>query len=308
MTFLARRLAGAAAVLFLSVLVASAADEGAAPAAPCAKETRITGREYWLYETSIGVDPGTESGDERVGRVLGTPPFDFCFRAPLAEIKDAAEHTKGAVEAVGRLTQHLPVSTQKEWATDPVTREVRAKIEAVTGQKFKTPADFGKWYADRDYVRWSEEKGILELDLQAKKTRQRVTELDVSELSPESYWTLEGSGHLSTSSREAGYVRGQYWDGFQERRFKILATALEDRGAREAGYRKAARSLAHHLERRPRADAAWVSVILKRYQELTGKRFPSPQACIDWCNANCGRLHLTAAGDRLTLAAAGTEQ
>jgi len=297
------RVLGSLSCWLACAVVAVAAEGGAPPAAPCAKETHISGHEYWLYEMTVGVEPGVESGDEVVSRALGAAPFDFCFRAPLAEVKDPAERTRGYVEAIGRLTLNLS-DKLKEWDNDPRTLEVRAKIEAATGQKFKTPAEFGKWYEDKEFMRWSDERGLLVLDLQAKKGRHRITELDVNELSPESYWTLEGAGHLTESSREAGYVRGKYWDGFEDQRFKIPIPALDDRQAREAGYRKAARSMAHQLEKHPTADNAWVSVILKHYQDLTGEHFATAAEVIAWCDANCGRLHLNAEGDRLTLVAA----
>ncbi len=95
------------------------------PAAPCGKEKKLTGHEYWFYELTVGVEHSSQSETEIVGRSLGAPPFDFCFRVPVAEVQDATERTKGYVEGIGRLSTSLGVD-KKIWDTDPRTVEVRA--------------------------------------------------------------------------------------------------------------------------------------------------------------------------------------
>jgi hypothetical protein len=289
-----------ARVLVVAVLPVAAASHVHAAAAPCAQEKKLTGHEYWFYELTVGVEHGSQGESEIVGRSLGAPPFDFCFRVPLAEVQDPAERTKGYVEGIGRLSTSL-IADKNTWDIEPRSAEVRAKIESVAGLKFKTPSDFGKWYDDRDFLHWSESRSLLTLDLQAKKEQRRITELDVVEISPESYWTLEGSGHLSDSNREGEFMRGRYWDGFTERRFKIAAASLQDRSAREAGYKKAARVLANQLDRHRTTDSKWLSTTLGRYENLTGQHFAKAEDWVKWCRVNCDQLKLTPDGQHLTL-------
>jgi hypothetical protein len=283
-----------------ALLAADALPHKYAAPGPCSNEKKLTGHEYWFYELTVGVEHSSQSETEISGRSLGAPPFDFCFHVPVAEVADGVERTKGYVEGVGRLSVALSADKQV-WATDERTTEVRAKIENVSGLKFKTPADFGKWYDDRDFLHWSESRSVLALDLQAKKDQRRITELDVVEITPESYWTLEGSGHLSDSSREGDVMRGRYWDGFTERRFKIPAAALADRSARENGYKKAAKALASQLDHRRAPDTKWLNATLGRYENLTGQHFARPEDWVQWCKVNCDQLKLAADGQRLTL-------
>jgi hypothetical protein len=285
----------------IAVLLAAAGATCAhAEGAPCTKEKKLTGHEYWFYELTVGVEHSAQTETEIAGRSLGAPPFDFCFRVPVAEVQDASERTKGYVEGIGRLSTSL-ASDKQAWNTDERSVEVRAKIENVTGQKFKTPSEFGRWYDDRDFLQWSDARSMLLLDLQAKKEQRRITELDVVEITPENYWTLEGAGHLSDSTREGEWQRGRYWDGFTERRFKISAAALQDRTARESGYKKAAKVLANQLDRRRSPDPKWLSQTLERYQQLTGQRFTKASDWVEWCKVNCDQLKLAADGQRLTL-------
>jgi hypothetical protein len=288
-------------VFAIAVLLAEApVPHKYAPPAPCSNEKKLTGHEYWFYELTVGVEHSSQTETEILGRSLGAPPFDFCFRVPVAEVWEPTERTKGYVEGIGRLSVGLSAEKQA-WATDERTTEVRAKIENVSGLKFKTPADFGKWYDDRDFLHWSDAHSALAVDLQAKKEQRRITEIDVVEISPESYWTLEGSGHLSESAREGDLMRGRYWDGFNERRFKIPVSALADRGARENGYKKAAKVLANQLDRRRAPDAKWLNATLGRYENLTGQHFGRPEDWVQWCKVNCDQLKLAADGQRLTL-------
>jgi hypothetical protein len=298
MTSLSRVAAIALALSFLPVV--GAVSRADADATPCSKEKKLTGHEYWFYELTVGVEHASQTETEISGRSLGAPPFDFCFRVPVSEVQDASERTKGYVEAIGRLSTSL-AADKKEWSSDERTVEVRAKIENVSGQKFKNPAEFGKWYDDRDFLHWSEARSILAVDPVAKKEQRRITELDVVEISPESYWTLEGSGHLSESSREGDFLRGRYWDGFTERRFKISAAALQDRAARESGYKKAAKVLANQLDRRRSPDPKWLNATLGRYASLTGQRFTKAADWVEWCKVNCDQLKLATDGQRLTL-------
>jgi hypothetical protein len=286
------------AFLVLGILLTGAPS---APAAPSGcKEMRLSGREYWFYELAFGMEGVTNTPAAVTGRLLGPPPFDFCFEAPRAEVEDGLNRTNGYIEAIGRLARDL-TSDAKAWDTDAHSLEVRAKIEAVTGRKFKTPDEFGKWYADRDFLHWSPTRGALLLDEQAKRERRRITELDVGELNSASYWSLEASGYISESSRDGEFLRGVYWDGFEDRRFRIPASTLTDRVAREAGYRKAARILMSQLERARAPEPGWLDKKLKQCGSLTGRSFKTSEEWIQWCTANCDRLRLSPDGTSLVL-------
>jgi hypothetical protein len=278
-----------AAITHLSAAAAFAAAPG------CTKDMRLSGREYWFYELAFGMEGVSQTPEVVTGKSLGPPPFDFCFEARRSEVEDGLNRTNGYIEAIGRLARDL-TEEPKAWDTDSRSLEVRSKIEAVAGRKFKTPDDFGKWYGDRDFLHWSPTRGALLLDEQAKRERRRITELDVGELTSASYWSLEASGYISESSRDGEFLRGVYWDGFEDRRFRIPASTLTDRVAREAGYRKAARILTSQLERAKAPDPGWLEKKLKQCSSLTGRSFKTSEEWVQWCEVNCDRLRLSPDG------------
>ena len=83
--------------------------------------------------------------------------------------------------------------------------------------------------------------------------------------------------------------------------YRVLSTGLQDRAAKERGYRRALDNLFVDGLLLPGLQGNNLDTLIDQISGLTGERHDDRESWVAWWNLNRERLVLSAAGDRLVV-------
>ena len=285
--------AGLACAVWLTALPASAQDEDVVYP-PCREVRSVDAMEYWFWDAYFGHVDVHDFTHERWGR-LGVEPT-ICFRIALVVIDNPRLRTAGYRQAVTELLQ---------WAqsdgNDESSERIFEQLERITGEEFDSRAEWAEWWAESEpFVTWSAEEERLVVVEDAQQAGEVVHE-DALLLEAEEYWFYDGRGWIAEGETVGEQVYGTVLIPPHDFNFRIATSDLQDRGAKERGYRRALDNLFVDGLLLPDLGAARHTSIIERLAELTGDSRTDRDAWIDWWNQNRQRLVLSPAGDRLVV-------
>lgn len=287
-------------------LVLSAATLLAAPAFaqreeqviyPACREVRnLDPMQYWFWEGYFGLVDVHDFTHERWGR-LGLDPA-VCFRIALVVVNNPQLKSAGYRQAVSELLQWV---ADNDSSHDDSAKLAIERLGRITGEDFDNRAEWTAWWgASRDFVMWSEEKERLVLVTEAQAAGETV-HTDALTLEPEEYWFYAGRGWLSEREPLGDFVFGSVLIPPHDINYRMLSTGLQDRAAKEKGYRRALDNLFVDGLLSPGLQGDSLDTLIDQISGLTGESHDDRDSWVTWWNLNRQRLVLSPAGDRLVI-------
>ena len=262
---------------------------------PCREMRTLDAMEYWFWDAFSGLAEVHDLGQERVGRLEMDPAI--CFRIAVLTVDNPQQKNAGIRQAVGELIMWLAGDDAPE---DEVERAAE-RLERITGERFDTYIEWDEWWTARsDFVLWSEEEDRLVVVESAMAAGEAIHD-EALVLSPEEYWFYAGRGWLLQDEAVGRYVLGTVLIPPHDFNFRIERTELDNRGAKESGYRRALENLVVDGLLLPEISASSLQTIVTQMEALTGETHADREAWVAWWNANSDRLALSASGDRLVV-------
>lgn len=261
---------------------------------PCREVRSLDAMQYWFWDAYFGHVDVHDFTHERWGRLAVEPTI--CFRIALVVIDNPQLRTAGYRQAVTELLQ---------WAggddNEDDNRRIFEQLERITGEDFDSRAEWADWWTESEpFVTWSSEEEHLVVVEEALAAGEVVHE-DALLLEPEEYWFYEGRGWISQGDTVGDSVFGSVLIPPHDFNFRIATDDLQDRGAKERGYRRALDNLFVDGLLLPDLGAPQTARIIERLGELTGATHADRAAWVTWWNQNRQRLVLSPAGDRLVV-------
>ncbi|NIQ03687.1 MAG: hypothetical protein GWM98_27825 [Nitrospinaceae bacterium] len=263
---------------------------------PCDKRVTLTPYNYWYDEVYFGFSEVEEKNGLRTGRIHNLQ--HDCFKIKVKDLKAAEKkysmsRTHSYKAALHELLRYKSISITigKE---DP--QKVFRQVKHVTGLDFKAKKDIQKWwYENRDYLMWSPEKNLLQVDDQAKAAKNPVSKV-YSEIHAHRYWHSLLMGRIKNEKRHQGVVKADMWTYHGYRGVKLTVKELEDSGAKEQGYLMAAGEIIRYMNEDSDRD---YDRYVAQLQQWTGLPYDDVKKWLRWWKKYRKRLALSAQGDRL---------
>jgi len=261
---------------------------------PCREVRNLDAMQYWFWEGYFGHIDVHDFTHERWGRLAVEPTI--CFRIALVVIDNPQLRTAGYRQAVTELLQ---------WAGDDndedASKRIFEQLERITGEDFDSRAEWAAWWTESEpFVTWSSDERRLVVVEDAQAAGEVVHE-DALLLDPEEYWFYEGRGWMSAGDTVGDFVFGSVLIPPHDFNFRIATVDLQDRDAKERGYRRALDNLFVDGLLLPDIGARQTARIIERLGVLTGEAHADQAAWVTWWNQNRERLVLSPAGDRLVV-------
>jgi len=264
---------------------------------PACREVRnLDALQYWFWEGFSGLVDVHDFTHERWGR-LGADN-SICFRIALVVVNNPQLKSAGYRQAVNELLQ---------WAFDEGRADKRAaksaleQLERVTGEDFDGAEQWIAWWQEsQDFVMWSEEQERLVVVAEAQQAGETV-HVDALLLDAEEYWFYAGRGWLSESDPVGEYVFGSVLIPPHDFNFRAVSAQLQDRDAKERGYRRALDNLFVDGLLLPDLQGNSLDTIIRRISRLTEESYSDRDGWVRWWNQSRDRLVLSPAGDRLVV-------
>jgi hypothetical protein len=287
---------GASGVLHVTPAAAIERQAGA----PCREQRRFTADEYWFWEGYLGFEDVTRSNGVVAGRLKFDP--GVCFTVPESALANRIERSFGYKRAVREWIARLPRDAQSWNAGD--APYIRRRIEELLGRSFGSWQELHEsWEADREFLVWSDAAKHLVVDEEAKRTNTPIASLTpVQPIAADTYWFYEGMGWFrSAPEAEGADVKVVTWTGDHVKTVRAPGTALQDRAAREAGYRKSVEEIIVDRLTIPELGAEGRAKLIERLSQLTGQSFSDTRSWTAWWMANRDKLVLAPDGQRLVV-------
>lgn len=262
----------------------------------CTEEKEVTAEEYWFWEGFSGIREVSQTATRRQGR-LEYPP-QVCVSAQVKGLDDPLQRTRGYTRALNELFKWIPEDPE-EWDKEEQWIRARKRIQILIGHDFRSLKEWARWWEDNgDFLIWSEDMNRLVVDEAAKIARRPAVAPEARyKLSAQRYWFYEAMGWFRDVREENGTVFGEAWTGDGVIKFRLLASDLESRDSKEAGYRDAVRK---RIERYlPTLTGEGLDELMVKLRELTGEPFQKRGEWMRWWNENSERLVLSSDGQRL---------
>jgi len=254
----------------------------------------VDATQYWFWDGYFGLNDTHDLDGERWGR-LGVDST-ICFRISLALIDDPQQKTTGYRQAVSELLKWVAPTSDS-----PSSALARVHLLRLTGQDFNTRGEWLSWWEqNRAFVLWSEDEGRLEVVSEALEAGAVISD-DAVVLDAEEYWFYAGRGWILDEAPVGDYVVGSLRippHGFE---FRASAAALNDRTAKESGYRRAVDNLVADGLLAEQVEGSDRESIIARLAALTGLSLADRQSWINWWNENRERLVLSRDGENLVV-------
>lgn len=264
---------------------------------PACREVRdLDAMQYWFWEGYFGLADVHDFTHERWGRLELDPAV--CFRIALVVVDNPQLKSAGYRQAVTELLQWLP---DGDSGGDESARLAIERLERITGENFDNSAEWIAWWgASKDFVMWSEEEGRLVLVTEAQAAGELV-HTDALTLEPEEYWFYAGRGWLSEREPLGDFIFGSVLIPPHDFNYRVLSTGLQDRGAKENGYRRALDNLFVDGLLLPGLQGNSLDTLIDQVSGLTGESHDDRDSWVAWWNTNRDSLVLSPAGDRLVV-------
>ncbi len=255
---------------------------------------QLDATQYWFWDGYFGVVDLHDFTYERWGR-LGVEPA-VCFRIALVILDNPTQRTAGYRQAVSELIRWVAEDAR---ADDDSSKLARDHLERLTDQDFRAQGEWSAWWNEAgSYAFWSEDEGRLEIATDTTDITEALARNDLL-LDGEEYWFYAGRGWLSGGEEEGNFVFGSLRIPPHGFNFRVEATQLSDRDAKERGYRRALENLVADGLMLPTPRPQGLDSILRQMSTLTGESFADRDAWLGWWNTNRSRLVLSADGTRL---------
>jgi hypothetical protein len=261
---------------------------------PCREVRSLDAMQYWFWDAYFGHVDVHDFTHERWGR-LGADPT-VCFRIALVVVDDPQMRTAGYRQAVSELLQWVPENRDE---LDDNARRALRQLERITGEDFEVRSEWVDWWQQSEpFVTWSAEDERLVVVAEAQAAGEAVHE-DALLLEPEEYWFYDGRGWISQKEAVGDVMFGAVLIPPHAFNFRIPIYELQDRNAKERGYRRALGNLfVDGLLLDELSDDRYERIV-GRLTQLTGEARPDRDAWVTWWQENRDRLALAPAGDRL---------
>lgn len=264
----------------------------------CRETRRLTAEDYWFLEAYSGVTDLKDAAQERLGRLASDPAI--CFTVPLTDLNQPAERTRGYKKAIQEWFKWLS-GDPKDPEVDRQQKRGREQFKSITGNEFPTRQDWTKWWVENHlYLVWSDKEQRLVVDLNAKRNKRPITET-LDELSALDYWFYDGMGWLTVDEEQGDMLRVRTWNTEHTSWAIVRKTALNDRKAKEQGYREAVRNLILDRVALPEIKDEALEQLMARLRDLTGEKFTEREAWLEWWRKNQNRLVLSKGAKRLVV-------
>lgn len=265
------------------------------PGPSCREIRTLDAMEYWFWDGFSGLVDVIDFEQERLGRL--SVDRGICVRIALVTVDNPQQKNAGYRQAVSELIMWL---ADDEVSRDAV-RRVRNQLERMTGEDFDNHAEWNDWWEARiDFVLWSDEDDQLVVITSAMEAGEAIHD-EALVLSAEEYWFYAGRGWVLSSEDVGQYVLGSVLIPPHDFSFRAVAADLEDRGAKERGFRRALENMVGDGLLAPELPDDSLAAILDQLAALTGERPRDRDGWVAWWTANSERLVLSASGDRLVV-------
>ncbi|MFQ5745426.1 MAG: hypothetical protein ACE5HV_17875 [Acidobacteriota bacterium] len=264
----------------------------------CAEIRRLDAGQYWFWDAYFGLAELQDAEGERFGRLSFDP--QVCFRVQLEGLNDPSARTRGYRQAIVELMKWVAERA------DPEGKEVnsaaaRLQLEKVTGRQFATHEAWTRWWNEnKDFLWWSVESGHLEVDEVAKRAGAPLND-DFMLLKAEDYWFYSARGWIVRSRQVGDFIQGSVLIPPHGYTFRIREADLDDRQAKERGYRLALENLIFDGLKLPELQGTSPQWIIAQLGRISGEHFQDRDSWISWWEENKDRLQLSADGRRLTV-------
>lgn len=263
----------------------------------CREVRRFDATTYWFWDAYFGTEDEVERGPERQGRLVLDEAI--CFRVSVEVLDDPVARTTGYREAVDQLVQWVDDSPEADDDDDSEAGRAREALRELTGLRMSGGETWASWWQDnRDYAWTAERPGRLEIVEAAKAAGAPIDEHALV-LDAEEYWFYEGRGWISRLESRGEYLLGEVRIPPHGYGFRAHTAEIDDRGAKENGYRLALENLMVDGLMSPDLSRSTARDLMARARALTGQDFDSPEAWVGWWEDHKGRLALASDGDRL---------
>ncbi len=263
----------------------------------CREVRSLDALQYWFWDGYSGLVDVHDFTHERWGR-LGVDPT-ICFRIALVVVEDPMQKAAGYRQAVGELIPWVAEDGRPEDDENAVL--AARQLKRITGENFKTRAEWAEWWErSRDFVMWSEEEDRLVVVTEALESGEVVYD-DALQLDAEEYWFYAARGWVSDSAPVGEFLFGSLRVPPHDFNFRVDAASLEDRVAKEQGYRRALASMFGDALESQQLDETSLAAVIEQLSRITGESFDGRDAWLSWWNTNRDRLVLSADGSRLVV-------
>jgi hypothetical protein len=272
------------------------AQEEQAIGVDCREVRSLDALQYWFWDGYSGLVDVHDFTHERWGR-LGLEP-SICFRIALVLVDDPQQKSAGYRQAVNELIQWVVDDGD---ADDDNAKLAATQLKRLTGEDFDTPADWSTWWEEsRDFVMWSEDKERLVVVTEALASGEVVHD-NALLLDAEEYWFDAARGWMSATAPVGEYVFGSVLIPPHDFNFRAYSDQLDDRGAKERGYRRALENL--FVDGLLLSDLAGkgLETVIGQISSLTEESFVDRGSWVAWWNRSRDRLTLSADGTRLVV-------
>jgi hypothetical protein len=263
---------------------------------PCREVRNFDAMQYWFWDAYYGHVDVHDFTHERWGRLAIDP--SICFRIALVVIDDTQLKSAGYRQAVDELLQWVGEDRDSR---DETARRAADRLERITGEEFDTLAEWVDWWERSEpFVIWSEEEERLVVMTEAQEAGEVVRE-DALALDAEEYWFYSARGWILEAEPVGDFLFGSVLIPPHDFNFRVDATALDDRDAKERGYRRALDNLFVDGLLLAELQGDSLDRLIARIAAITGQTRADRDAWVSWWNENRGRLVLSPAGDRLVV-------
>ncbi len=267
--------------------------QGQGPGARCREMRTLDAMEYWFWDAFSGLTDVIDISQERLGRLA----IDrrICFRIALVTLENPQQKNAGVRQAVSELIMWV---AEAELDKDSAKR-AGEQLELITGEEFDTYDEWAGWWEPRsDFVLWSDEEDRLIVVTSAMEAGEAIHD-EAMVLTAEEYWFYTGRGWVSESEPVGDYVLGTVLIPPHDFNFRIEATELDSRGAKERGLRRALGNMIVDGLLSPQLRADNLALIIEHIAALTEESYADRDSWVAWWNTYGDRLVLSASGDRL---------
>ncbi len=263
------------------------------PGARCREMRTLDAMEYWFWDAFSGLTDVIDVSEERLGRLA--IDRNICFRIALVTLENPQHKNAGIRQAVSELIMWLADADVDKDAAKRAT----GQLERITGEEFDTYAEWTGWWEPRsDFVLWSDEEDRLIVVTSAMEAGEAIYD-EAMVLTAEEYWFYAGRGWVAESEPVGSYVLGTVLIPPHDLNFRIDATELGDRGAKERGFRRALGNMIVDGLLFPELRGDSLASIIEQIALLTEESYADRDSWVAWWNTYGGRLVLSASGDRL---------
>ncbi len=262
----------------------------------CREVRSLDALQYWFWDGYSGLTDVHDFAYERWGRIAIDP--SICFRIALVVIDDPQQRSAGYRQAVAELIKWV---TENENVDEENSELARSQLERLTAEDFDSVEDWSAWWErSRDFMTWSEDDGHLVVLTEARDAGEAVHD-DAMQLDAEEYWFYTARGWISGTAPVGEYVFGTVSIPPHDFNFRAVSDALEDRRAKERGYRRALASMFIDGVESSRLAGDNLASLLEQISTLTGQRLDGRDAWLSWWNEYGDDLVLSADGTRLVV-------